>query len=347
VRQQSTEDIKESCSCGRKVGKNSFQLCATEAAKHNPANSALQSPPNQHWHTGDELFIPLCSARGAYLGCISLHDPRELQAVNADELSRVEQLAADLSVALELKSLQNQLIRSEKLAALGQLVAGVAHELNNPLTSVLGYGELLSEDIPSGPLRQRLDKLVNEGRRMKKIVENLLRFSRQRAVDRQSVDLTAVVQDVLALREYYLRTHGVDVAVDVSPELSKIAVDEDQFKQILLNLVNNAIDALESELDPKQITLRAFPRGNRAIIELEDTGSGFADVNRALDPFYTTKPVGKGTGLGLSICYGIIREHDGEIRLENLKPRGARVTVELPLSEARPLPSHAMAAHLV
>jgi len=347
AQQWCTDDIREFCSHGRMLGKNSFRLSAAEAIKYTRVSSATSYPANDYWNTGDELLIPLCSARGAYLGCISLDDPREVEGVNAAELSRIELLAADLSVALELKSLQNQLIRSEKLAALGQLVAGVAHELNNPLTSVLGYGELLSEDITSGPLRQRLDKLVNEGRRMKKIVENLLRFSRQRAIDRQSVDLASVVQDVLALREYYLRTHGLEVVVDIQPELSKVAVDEDQFKQILLNLVNNAIDAVEPELEPKRITLRAFPRGNRAIIELDDTGPGFADVNRALDPFYTTKPVGKGTGLGLSICYGIIREHDGEIRLENLRPHGARVTVELPLSEARPVPAHAMAAHLI
>ncbi len=345
--QWSMDDIREHCSRGRKIGKNSLRLSAAEAAKCVPVKSVMQYPPNDHWNTGDDLLIPLCSAHGAYLGCISLDDPREVEAVNANELSRIELLAADLSVALELKALQNQLIRSEKLAALGHLVAGVAHELNNPLTSVLGYGELLSEGIPSGPMRQRLDKLVNEGRRMKKIVENLLRFSRQRAVDRQSVDLASVVQDVLALCEYYLRTHGLEVVVDIRSELSKVAVDEDQFKQILLNLVNNAIDAVKPRSEPKRITLRAFPRGNRAIIELEDTGPGFADVNRALDPFYTTKPVGQGTGLGLSICYGIIREHDGDIRLENLKPHGARVTVELPLSEAMPTPVHAMAGPLI
>jgi two-component system, NtrC family, sensor kinase len=343
ARQWSTEAVRELCSRGRILGKNSFRLSGAEVDK---VKSEVQYPANDHWNTGDELLIPLCSARGVYLGCVSLDDPRDVEAVNAGELSRIELLAADLSVALELKSLQNQLIRSEKLAALGQLVAGVAHELNNPLTSVLGYGELLSEDLPPGLQRQRLDKLVNEGRRMKKIVENLLRFSRQRTVDRQAVDLSPVVQDVLTLREYYLRTHGVEVIVDIRPDLSKVAVDEDQFKQILLNLVNNAIDAVETESEPKRITLRAFPRGNRAIIEVDDTGPGFADINRALDPFYTTKPVGKGTGLGLSICYGIIREHDGEIRVENLTPRGARVTVELPLSEATSAPANALAAHL-
>jgi signal transduction histidine kinase len=98
--------------------------------------------------------------------------------------------------------------------------------------------------------------------------------------------------------------------------------------------INNAIDAVETERDLKQIRIRAFSTAARAILEVEDTGPGFADVNRALDPFYTTKPVGKGTGLGLSICYGIIKEHDGEIRLENTRPHGARVTVELPLSDS-------------
>jgi len=328
-----TEDVKDFCSRGRQIGKNSYLLSSNDAAKYDPLKSTLTYEPNPYWNTGDELLIPLCSARGGYLGCIALDDPREVEAVNANELSRIELLAADLAVALELKSLQGQLIRSEKLAALGQLVAGVAHELNNPLTAVMGYGELLSEDIPTGPTRERLDKLVNEGRRMKKIVENLLRFSRQRAVDRQSVDLRPVLEDVLALREYYVRTRSLDVVLDIQQDMPKVAVDEDQFKQILLNLINNAIDAVENEQGPKRITVRAFASGNRAVLEVEDTGPGFADVSRALDPFYTTKPVGKGTGLGLSICYGIIKEHDGEIRLENLQPHGARVSVELPVSE--------------
>jgi two-component system, NtrC family, sensor kinase len=329
----STDEIKDFCLRGRKIGRNSYLLSSSEAAKYEPLKSKVQYESNPYWNTGDELLIPLCSARGGYLGCIALDEPRDVEAVNAHELSRIELLAADLAVALELKSLQGQLVRSEKLAALGQLVAGVAHELNNPLTAVMGYGDLLCEDIPSGPMRERLDKLVNEGRRMKKIVENLLRFSRQRAVDRQSVDLRPVVQDVLALREYYVRTRGLQVLVEIQEDLPKVAVDEDQFKQILLNLVNNAIDAVEALRETKQISIRAFASGNRAIIEVEDTGPGFADMNRALDPFYTTKPVGKGTGLGLSICYGIIKEHDGEIRLENIQPHGARVTVELPLSE--------------
>jgi signal transduction histidine kinase len=342
----SVDTIKEFCSHGRQIGQNSFLLSEPEAAKYDPLKSSLSYNQNPYWNTGDELLIPLCSARGGYLGCIALDDPREVEAVNAQELARIELLAADLAVALELKSLQSQLIRSEKLAALGQLVAGVAHELNNPLTAVMGYGELLTDDVPVGPSREKLDKLVNESRRMKKIVENLLRFSRQSTMDRQSVDLAPVVKDVLTLREYYAHTRGLEILADIRSNLPRVAVDEDQFKQILLNLLNNAIDAIEDVEGPKRITVRAFARGNRAIVEVDDTGPGFNDLNRALDPFYTTKSVGKGTGLGLSIRYGIIKEHDGEIRLSNLQPHGARVTVELPLGEAKEVSNAAKAAEM-
>lgn len=330
-----TDDIKDFCQRARRVGQSSYLMSSGDAAKYGPVKSTRTYVRNAYWNTGDEMMIPLCSARGGYLGCIALDDPREPDAVNPRELSAIESLAADLAVALEVKSLQGQLVRSEKLAALGQLVAGVAHELNNPLTAVLGYGELLSTEVPSGPVHDRIVRVMNEGRRMKKIVENLLRFSRQSPVDRRPVPLAPLVQDILALREYYVRTHGLRIRVDIQEDLPRVAVDEDQFKQILLNLVNNAIDAVESGGAEKNVILRAFARGNRAILEVEDSGPGFHDLNRAFDPFYTTKPVGKGTGLGLSICYGIIKEHEGEIRVENLQPRGARVTVELPIEENR------------
>jgi two-component system NtrC family sensor kinase len=327
------EDVKDFCSRGRRIGKNSFLLSAVQAAKYGPVKSQLTYGVNPHWNSGDELLIPLASVRGGCLGCIALDDPREPEEVNAEHLSRIELLAADLAVALELKSLQRQLVRSEKLAALGQLVAGVAHELNNPLTAVMGYGELLGDDIAPGPVRDRLDKLVTESRRMKKIVENLLRFSRQSTLERRTIHLLTLVQDVLALREYHLRTQNVEVLVDISPEFPQVVADEDQCKQVLLNLFNNAIDAVEGCAGPKRITIRAVQKGDRASIVMEDTGPGFSDLNRAFDPFYTTKPVGRGTGLGLSICHGIVKEHGGEIRLENMQPNGARVTVDLPMQE--------------
>jgi two-component system NtrC family sensor kinase len=305
------------------------------AAKYDPVKSGRSYPKNLHWNSGDELLIPLRSVQGGYLGCIALDDPRQVEEVNAQQLSRIELLAADLAVALELKSLQSQLVQSEKLAALGQLVAGVAHELNNPLTAVIGYGELLGDEVDSGPVRTRLEKLVGEGRRMKRIVENLLRFSRQSASYRQTIDLPLIVQDVLALREYHLRTRNIEVVVAIESDLPPIVADEDQCKQVLLNLLNNAIDAVESGNKPKRITIRSFQRGDRASIVVEDTGPGFRDLGRAFDPFYTTKPVGKGTGLGLSICHGIVKEHGGEIRVENLQEGGAAVTIRLPLGELK------------
>jgi two-component system, NtrC family, sensor kinase len=180
--------------------------------------------------------------------------------VNAYQLSRIESLAADLAVALEIKSFQSQLVQSENLAA------------------------------PA---------------------------------------------DVLALREYHLRTRSIEVAVTIETDLPPIVADEDQCKQVLLNLLNNAIDAVESGDQSKRITIRAFQRDDRASIVVEDSGPGFRDLKRAFDPFYTTKPVGKGTALGLSICHGIVKEHGGEIKVENLPAGGAAVTVQLPAGELK------------
>jgi two-component system NtrC family sensor kinase len=157
---------------------------------------------------------------------------------------------------------------------------------------------------------------------MKRIIGNLLRFSRQGARDTQSVQLSPLAQDVLALREYYTRTRNVRVDLDIAPDLPSLAVNEDELKQILLNLVNNSSDALEGMPGGKQMSILAHQSGLRAVIEVEDTGPGFGNLNRALDPFYTTKPVGKGTGLGLSVCYGIVKERGR--RSQNRKRRATR-----------------------
>ncbi|MFI5105973.1 MAG: sensor histidine kinase, partial [Terriglobales bacterium] len=146
----------------------------------------------------------------------------------------------------------------------------------------------------------------------------------------KSANLETLLQDVLALREYHLRNHDIEVQVQIEPDLPPVALDEDQFKQILLNLLNNSIDAMEGN-SSKRIRIEAGRSGGRVTLRFDDNGPGFRDVNRVFDPFYTTKPVGKGTGLGLSICYGIVKEHGGEIHAENLEPQGARVALELPV----------------
>lgn len=333
------DHIKNLCSRARPMGKNSYLLRLDEAIP-----LALRGKASA-WGWGEELLIPLYSAGGACLGCIRLAAPRDVNPVDALELSRIEMLAADLAVAVELKALHTQLVWSEKLAALGQLLAGVAHELNNPLTVIMGYGELITETITAPNTRDQFTKLVGEARRMKRIVENLLRFSRQSARDTQTVQLSPVVQEVLALREYYTRTRSVRVELDIAPDLPSLAVNEDEIKQILLNLVNNSSDALEGMDGSKQISIRAYQNGARAVIEVADTGPGFGNLTRALDPFYTTKPVGKGTGLGLSVCYGIVKERGGDLRIENVEPHGALVIIELPVADPQALALLSAVAH--
>lgn len=328
-------DLVEACTIGSRLGQSSVLLSPEQMTKYGQVPSPTTYEPTEFWQKGNQVLVPLQSTRGAHVGCISLSDPRHVTRVNAEEMSKIELLAGDLAVTIDNAALHRQLARSEKLAAIGQLVAGVAHELNNPLASIVGYSELISDDLPPGPARQKLEKMLREAQRMKRIIENLLRFARQNNLEKKSANLELLLHDVLALREYHLRNNDVEVQLEIEPKLPPVALDEDQFKQILLNLLNNSIDALEgSQL--KSIRIEATRRGERMVLCFDDSGPGFTDMNRVFDPFYTTKPVGKGTGLGLSICYGIVKEHGGEISAANLEPKGARIMLELPLQSAVP-----------
>ncbi len=321
--------IQSLCSGAQRMGKNSYLL-----PPHQAVVFGLRGNPNAQWTNGEEILIPLCSDGGAYLGCIRLAVPRDTRTIHALELCHIERLATDIALAVELQSLHAQLVCSEKLAALGQLLAGVAHELNNPLTAIMGFGELIDEAIAAPHARDQLAKLVGEARRMNRMIDNVLRFSRQSGRDTQAAHLYPVVQQVLALREYYTRIGNLQVEIDIAPDLPLLAVNEDEIKQILLNLLNNASDALEGMRGPKEINIRAYRKGQRVVIEVEDTGPGFGNLNRALNPFYTTKPAGKGTGLGLSVCYEIVRKRGGDLEIENVKPHGARVTIKFLVADA-------------
>ena len=324
-------DISDLCRVGEKVGQNSYLLSRNQVQRFVMPETAQELQPHPQWEEGCRLIVPLQSTRGAYVGCISLSRPRDVERINAEETSKIELLGGDLAVTIDNATLHRQLVRSEKLAAIGQLVAGVAHELNNPLASIVGYSELLGDEVSDPAARQKLEKLAREAQRMRRIIENLLRFARQNNLEKKSANLEVLLHEVLSLREYHIRNNDVDVQLHIEPELPPVALDEDQFKQILLNLLNNSIDAMEY-LTPKSIHIEALRQGERIIVRFEDSGAGFADLNRAFDPFYTTKPVGKGTGLGLSICYGIVKEHGGDIHAFNVEPRGARVVLELPIS---------------
>jgi two-component system NtrC family sensor kinase len=327
------EDMVEACTVGQKLGERSVILRPEQMEKYDEVPSDVIFKDSPHWVKGNHVLVPLRSMRGAHVGCIGLSDPRDVTRVNAEELAKIELLAGDLAVTVDNAALHRQLARAEKLAAMGQLVAGVAHELNNPLTSIVGYTELISDDVPQGPARQKLDKMLREAQRMKRIIENLLRFARQNSLARKSTNLEILLQDVLALREYHLHNNDIEVEVQIEAGLPHVALDEDQFKQILLNLLNNSIDALEGN-SQKRIRIEASCTNGRVTLCFDDNGYGFTDLNRVFDPFYTTKPVGKGTGLGLSICYGIVKEHGGEIHAENLEPHGARISLELPVEIA-------------
>jgi len=230
-----------------------------------------------------------------------------------------------------LRRTQEQLLHSEKMAAVGQLISGVAHELNNPLTAILGYSQLL---LSSGQLAPQgmeySDKLYKQAQRTHRIVQNLLSFARQHKPERAAVQLNQILEDTLALRDYDLRLSNIRVHYQLASDLPMTAADPHQLQQVFLNLVNNAVDAILEDSSEGDLWVSTKVEEERLIVEFRDSGPGVKDASRVFDPFYTTKPVGKGTGLGLSICYGIISEHGGAIRVSNIEPRGACFTIELP-----------------
>jgi signal transduction histidine kinase len=228
-----------------------------------------------------------------------------------------------------LQRAQSQLMQKERLAGVGGLVAGVAHELNNPLTAVIGYSDLLLEQATHGATRQKLEKLGAEARRIKRIIDNLLSFARPQHEGRSLMDIAVVARESLMLCEHQLRSRGINVEMNFADNLPRLALNDGQFKRLFVNLFSNSANALE-QAQEKKILVEGYLAGEKVIVRFSDSGPGFTDVSRAFDPFYTTRPVGQGTGLGLSICYGTAKEHNSDIYAQNLQPHGAAVTIELP-----------------
>ena len=233
--------------------------------------------------------------------------------------------------------LAEQLLQQEKLAAVGQLVSGVAHELNNPLAGVMAFSQLLlaSPAARDAEARSAAETIHREAQRAAKIVSHLLTFARQQPAERTETDLNALVADTLELRRHALRSHGIEVAVALDPALPHSWADGFQLQQVLLNLLVNAEQALAAWSGPRRITVRTARVGDQLELTVADTGPGIAleKRDRIFNPFFTTKPVGQGTGLGLSISDGIVREHGGRIRVESQPGEGATFVVEIPLTE--------------
>jgi len=258
-----------------------------------------------------------------------------LVAVGNQIAARVETTALYEATRQALETLrrtQEQLVQSEKMVALGQLISGVAHELNNPLTAILGYSELL-ETSPEAPPQtgEYAVKIAKQAQRTQKIVQNLLSFARQQRPERRSIQVNEVLEDTLALRDYDWKRCRISIHRDFDPGLTEIHGDRHQLQQVFLNILNNAFDELKTAPEPRNIWVRTSRTDDRVVIEVADSGPGVREPMRVFDPFYTTKPVGEGTGLGLSICYGILKEHGGEIAVRNRPSGGASFLVYLPV----------------
>ncbi|HZS49119.1 MAG TPA: PAS domain S-box protein, partial [Blastocatellia bacterium] len=239
----------------------------------------------------------------------------------------------------EQRRLREQLFQSEKLSAVGELVAGVAHELNNPLTSVVGFSQLLMTDPTiSQQNRGLLETVVNESLRARKIIQNLLTFARRSKQEHKPVKLADVIEKTLELRRYDLRVGNIEVTTDIPRNLPLITGDFMQLQQVILNLVTNAEQAMREHSNSGKLFVKLRQSDQDLIISIEDTGPGIPPENlrKVFEPFFTTKPVGKGTGLGLAICYGIIAEHGGEITVDSKVGRGTTFTITLPVSNEEP-----------
>ena len=241
-----------------------------------------------------------------------------------------------------LERLQTQVMQTEKLASIGRLVSGAAHELNNPLTAILGYSELIAsdQDVPAAP-RGFAEKIAQQARRTKNLVSNLLSFARQTPPQKRLTDLNSLVNNACQLRLASMPTK-LSLVRDLQSDLPLVLGDDNHLLQVFLHVLNNAIDAV-AEVGGGEIIVRTQARDEHVVLEVCDSGPGIAEPARVFDPFYATKPLGQESGLGLSACYGIIQEHEATIECFNLQPRGAmfRITFK---AVAKPAPSEAVTA---
>src|ERR1700757_613723 len=232
----------------------------------------------------------------------------------------------------DLRKTQEQLLQSEKMSAVGQLIAGVAHELNNPLTAILGYAQLLESEKLEPRAMEYANKIFKQGQRTHRVVQNLLSFARQRKPQRDEVDLRGVLDETLTLRDYDLKTNNIQVQTELPSEPTMVIADPHQLEQVFLNIINNAVDAILETSHAGKLKISISSQNGQIATQFHDNGPGIKDPKRIFDPFYTTKSVGKGTGLGLSICYGIVKEHGGDITANNTPAGGAVIEVRLPAS---------------
>jgi PAS domain S-box-containing protein len=252
-----------------------------------------------------------------------------------NETGKIDGVVVSARDVTELKRLEEQLIQAEKLAAMGQMLAGVAHELNNPLTAILGVTELLrdSAGVQENTKRQ-LELTHRQARRAARIVQNLLEFSRPAAPQKRAVDVNSLIERTLQLQDHSLRRNNVHVDFQPQSDLPMVIGDANQLIQVFLNLISNAEHAIREVRETGRVQIRIGRIGAHISVTVQDDGVGISPeaLPKLFDPFYTTKRPGGGTGLGLSICMSIVREHGGSIDVETLPAGGSAFTVYLPVA---------------
>ena len=251
-----------------------------------------------------------------------------------DESSHVNSVVVVMTDITDAVLLQAKLAHAEKMATIGRLVSGVAHEVNNPLAAILGFTDLLLEDPDVPPsAREDLQIILHETQRTKEIVQDLLSFARQRPAQREPIHLNNILRQTIKLRGYDFASHGVEVSEEFDENLESAMGDAQQLQQVFLNILNNAYDAIQESGNHGKIRIRTRRAVDCIEVAFIDNGTGVSDPDRIFDPFFTTKQAGKGTGLGLSICYGIVRAHGGEILCWNNEGEtGSTFVVRLPIA---------------
>jgi PAS domain S-box-containing protein len=297
-----------------------------EASQREDFDAALETTAQGHQVENLELRVRRSDSSMGHFS-ISLSPMR-------DEQNTVNSVVVVMTDITDAVLLQAKLAHSEKMATIGRLVSGVAHEVNNPLAAILGFTDLLLENPEvSAPAKEDLKIILHETQRTKDIVQDLLSFARQRPVQRELVQVNSVLRQTIKLRSYDFASHGVEVTEEFEERLAPAIGDSQQLQQVFLNILNNAYDAVQEAGQRGRIRIHTRRQDEMIEVAISDNGTGIVDSQRIFDPFYTTKQPGKGTGLGLSICYGIVRAHGGEIQCwNNEEETGSTFVVRIPVA---------------
>ncbi|CAN5512044.1 hypothetical protein BH10ACI2_BH10ACI2_22230 [soil metagenome] len=269
--------------------------------------------------------------KGAYGTTVGLRKSNDEIGLLADSFNEMSgKMAADIA---ELQRLNEQLIRAEKLAAMGTLAAGVAHEVNNPLASISSLVQMMrSQEGHSAETREKLNMISDQIQRISQVTNDMTNFARSRPAAKIEANINDIVRTALRLASFDKAFHDLEIGTDLAVGLSPVYADEDQLQQVFLNLFLNARDAMSGG---GALSIKTFETRSEIQIEIADSGTGIPESDRQVifDPFFTTKAAGRGTGLGLAVCYGIVTAHGGRIDVESNDPSGAKFTVALPVSD--------------